>query len=113
MPSPTASAKWASSRRSAVRSACNCNRLRLTADGKLRYCLFAIEEDDVKTLMRSGARDEEIAALIRRNVAGKWEGHEINTPIRRAAAAHVFHRRIARLILRTGATPRRPARPDR
>jgi cyclic pyranopterin phosphate synthase len=57
----------------------NCNRLRLTADGKLRYCLFAIEEDDVKSLMRSGAADEEIAALVRRNVAGKWEGHEINS----------------------------------
>ena len=57
----------------------NCNRIRLTADGKLRYCLFAMEEDDVKTLLRSGAADEEIAALIRRNVAGKWEGHEINT----------------------------------
>jgi cyclic pyranopterin phosphate synthase len=57
----------------------NCNRIRLTADGKLRYCLFAIEEDDVKSLMRSGATDDEIAALVRRNVAGKWEGHEINT----------------------------------
>src|ERR1039458_245194 len=57
----------------------NCNRIRLTADGKLRYCLFAIEEDDVKTPMRTGASDEEIAALIRRNVAGKWEGHEINS----------------------------------
>ena len=57
----------------------NCNRIRLTADGKLRYCLFAIEEDDVKALMRSGAGDDEIAALVRRNVAGKWEGHEINS----------------------------------
>ena len=57
----------------------NCNRIRLTADGKLRYCLFAIQEDDVKGLMRSGASDEEIAALIRRNLAGKWEGHEINS----------------------------------
>jgi len=57
----------------------NCNRLRLTADGKLRYCLFAIEEDDVKGLLRGGAPDDAIAALIRRNVAGKWEGHEINT----------------------------------
>jgi cyclic pyranopterin phosphate synthase len=57
----------------------NCNRIRLTADGKLRYCLFAIEEDDVKGLIRSGASDEEIAARIRRNVAGKWEGHEINS----------------------------------
>ncbi|HTS25432.1 MAG TPA: GTP 3',8-cyclase MoaA [Bryobacteraceae bacterium] len=57
----------------------NCNRLRLTADGKLRYCLFAIEEDDVKGLIRSGASDEEIAALIRRNIAGKWIGHEIGS----------------------------------
>jgi cyclic pyranopterin phosphate synthase len=57
----------------------NCNRIRLTADGKLRYCLFAIEEDDVKSLMRSGATDEEIAALVRKNLAGKWEGHEINS----------------------------------
>jgi len=57
----------------------NCNRLRLTADGKLRYCLFALEEDDIKTLMRSGASDDRIAALIRQNVAGKWAGHEINS----------------------------------
>jgi cyclic pyranopterin phosphate synthase len=57
----------------------NCNRLRLTADGKLRYCLFAIHEDDVKGLMRSGASDDEIAARIRRNIAGKWIGHEINS----------------------------------
>ena len=47
----------------------NRNRFRLTADGKLRYCLFAIEEDDVKTLLRSGRPDEQIAALIRRNLA--------------------------------------------
>jgi len=57
----------------------NCNRIRLTADGKLRYCLFAIQEDDVKSLMRSGASDEEIAELVRRNLADKWEGHEINS----------------------------------
>jgi cyclic pyranopterin phosphate synthase len=57
----------------------NCNRIRLTADGKLRYCLFALEEDDVKALIRSGASDQEIAALVRRNVAAKWEGHEINS----------------------------------
>ncbi len=57
----------------------NCNRLRLTSDGKLRYCLFAIEETDVKTLLRSGASDEEIAAAIRANLRNKWLGHEINT----------------------------------
>ena len=57
----------------------NCNRIRLTADGKLRYCLFALEETDVKALMRAGAADEEIATLLRRTVAGKWEGHAINS----------------------------------
>jgi cyclic pyranopterin phosphate synthase len=41
--------------------------------------LTANEEDDVKALMRSGAGNEDIAALVRRNVAGKWEGHEINS----------------------------------
>jgi len=57
----------------------NCNRIRLTADGKIRYCLFALEEDDVKSPMRAGATDAELADLIRRNVAAKWEGHEINS----------------------------------
>ena len=57
----------------------NCNRLRLTSDGKLRYCLFAIEEADVKSLLRSGAPDEDIEAVIRRNVRDKWIGHEINS----------------------------------
>ncbi len=57
----------------------NCNRIRLTADGKLRYCLFAIEEMDVKELLRSGAPDEAIDARIRENVRAKWLGHQINT----------------------------------
>src|SRR6267154_299041 len=46
----------------------NCNRLRITADGHLRYCLFAIEEDDVKSLIRGGASDQELAAAIDANV---------------------------------------------
>jgi GTP 3',8-cyclase len=57
----------------------NCNRIRLTSDGKLRYCLFAIEETDVKGLLRSQASDDEIRATIRQTVAQKWLGHEINT----------------------------------
>lgn len=57
----------------------NCNRIRLTSDGKLRYCLFAIEETDVKSLLRGGAPDSEIAATIRATIHGKWLGHEINT----------------------------------
>ncbi|MCX6599264.1 MAG: GTP 3',8-cyclase MoaA [Acidobacteria bacterium] len=56
----------------------NCNRLRLTSDGKLRYCLFAIEEMDVRELLRNGGSDDEIAAVIRENVRRKWIGHEIN-----------------------------------
>lgn len=57
----------------------SCNRLRLTSDGKLRNCLFALDEVDVKALLRSGAADEAIQEVIRKNVAAKWEGHEINT----------------------------------
>ncbi len=57
----------------------SCNRIRLTAEGKLRNCLFALEEADVKSLLRGNALDEEIAEVIRTNVRDKWEGHEINT----------------------------------
>ena len=57
----------------------NCNRIRLTSDGKLRYCLFAIEETDLKGLLRDGSPDEAIAQAIRGNIRQKWIGHEINT----------------------------------
>jgi cyclic pyranopterin phosphate synthase len=57
----------------------NCNRVRLTADGKLRYCLFALEETDVMGLLRGGASDDAIVERIRETVWKKWEGHEINT----------------------------------
>ena len=57
----------------------NCNRLRLTSEGKLRYCLFAIEETDVRALLRGGGSDAQIAECIRGNVKEKWLGHEINS----------------------------------
>jgi GTP 3',8-cyclase len=57
----------------------NCNRIRLTSDGKLRYCLFAIEETDIRDLIRANASDEEIRAAIRSSVRAKWLGHEINS----------------------------------
>jgi cyclic pyranopterin phosphate synthase len=57
----------------------NCNRIRLTSDGKLRYCLFALEETDVRDLLRSSAPEEEIAAAVRSTIAAKWLGHEINS----------------------------------
>jgi cyclic pyranopterin phosphate synthase len=57
----------------------NCNRLRLTSDGKMRYCLFAIEELDVKGLLRGGGTDGELAEVIRETVRRKWIGHEIHS----------------------------------
>jgi cyclic pyranopterin phosphate synthase len=57
----------------------NCNRIRLTSDGSLRYCLFALEETDVKGLLRGGAGDDEIERTIRMTVRQKWLGHEINS----------------------------------
>jgi cyclic pyranopterin phosphate synthase len=55
-----------------------CNRLRLTAEGQLRACLFSLDEADLRAPLRSGATDEEIEAVIRKAVWGKWEGHKIN-----------------------------------
>lgn len=57
----------------------SCDRFRITADGKLRNCLFSLEEMDVKGMLRDGAPDAEIIAAIRSCVAAKKEGHEINT----------------------------------
>jgi cyclic pyranopterin phosphate synthase len=58
----------------------NCNRLRLTADGKMRYCLFAQEETDVKPLLDAPDTDAQIESAIRDTVWRKWRGHEINSP---------------------------------
>ena len=58
----------------------SCDRLRLTADGQLRTCLFAREESDLRTPMRDGADDAELSAQIRRVVRGKKAGHGIGEP---------------------------------
>lgn len=58
----------------------NCNRLRLTADGKLRYCLFAREETDIKPLLEASGSDAALEASVRSTVWQKWAGHEINQP---------------------------------
>lgn len=57
----------------------SCNRIRITADGKLRNCLFSLEETDIRALLRGGAGDDAIAAAVRLSVRAKKEGHEINT----------------------------------
>ena len=55
-----------------------CNRLRLTAEGAFRSCLFAMDETDLRSPLRAGASDEELAGLIRDGVWAKWSGHRIN-----------------------------------
>jgi cyclic pyranopterin phosphate synthase len=57
-----------------------CNRLRLTAEGQLRNCLFALEETDLREPMRSGATDDELTTLIRQGIWTKWSGHRIDHP---------------------------------
>ena len=58
----------------------SCTRIRLTADGKFRTCLFAISEVDLRTPLRNGDHSDEIARLIQAAVAEKWAGHKINAP---------------------------------
>ena len=71
----------------------HCNRLRLTAEGKLRNCLFALDELDAKPLLRHTPVDEAgLRELLHRSVAGKWAGHQIN------AAEFVKPRRTMHLI---------------
>ncbi len=57
-----------------------CNRLRLTAEGEVRSCLFALEETDLRGPLRAGADDDVLEVLIRDNVRLKWSGHRINHP---------------------------------
>lgn len=57
-----------------------CNRLRLTADGAIRNCLFSDDEHEARDLMRRGESDEELAMLLRRAVWSKFPGHAINEP---------------------------------
>jgi cyclic pyranopterin phosphate synthase len=58
----------------------SCDRVRLTADGQVRNCLFATTETDLRTLLRAGATDGQLAAAWRGAVAAKLPGHGINDP---------------------------------
>jgi len=57
-----------------------CDRVRLTADGQLRNCLFATTESDLRTPLRAGASDDDLVARWERCVAAKLPGHGINDP---------------------------------
>jgi len=56
----------------------DCDRVRLTADGQFRTCLFATTEFDLLKMMRAGATDDQVAEEIQRAVGMKWAGHQIN-----------------------------------
>ena len=57
-----------------------CDRVRLTADGMIRNCLFATGETDLRGPLRAGASDEELADLFRESIGAKLPGHGINEP---------------------------------
>jgi GTP 3',8-cyclase len=56
----------------------DCDRVRLTADGQFRTCLFAVDEADLRGALRRGESDDVLAGRIESAVAGKWAGHHIN-----------------------------------
>ena len=56
----------------------DCDRVRLTADGQFRTCLFATDEFDLRAALRSGESDDDIAQRIERAVGTRWAGHQIN-----------------------------------
>jgi GTP 3',8-cyclase len=58
----------------------HCNRVRLTADGKIRTCLFSVVEHDLRSLLRSDATDEQVTEFLRRTILQKEERHHIGEP---------------------------------
>ncbi|MBI2841592.1 MAG: GTP 3',8-cyclase MoaA [Acidobacteria bacterium] len=58
----------------------HCSRIRITADGCLRTCLFSVAETDLKRILRTGSSDSHIAAFLREKVSLKEPGHRINEP---------------------------------
>jgi cyclic pyranopterin phosphate synthase len=55
----------------------NCDRVRITAEGKFRTCLFALDETDLRAVLREGGTDDDLAAAIEAAVGTKWAGHRI------------------------------------
>jgi cyclic pyranopterin phosphate synthase len=54
-----------------------CDRVRVTAEGRFRTCLFALEETDLRAVLRGGGTDDDVAAAIEAAVGTKWAGHRI------------------------------------
>ncbi len=63
---------------SVTRSFCgSCDRVRLTAEGMFRNCLFAVKETDLRAILRAGGSDDDVAAAVAADVGMKWAGHSI------------------------------------
>lgn len=63
---------------SVTRSFCgSCDRVRITAEGMFRNCLFAVRETDLRAILRGGGSDDDLAAAIAADVGTKWAGHSI------------------------------------
>jgi cyclic pyranopterin phosphate synthase len=58
----------------------DCSRLRITAEGQVRNCLFSTVEWDARALLRQGATDAQVADLVRQCVGAKKTGHGIDSP---------------------------------
>jgi cyclic pyranopterin phosphate synthase len=56
----------------------SCDRIRLTADGQLRSCLFSLEDHDLRAILRSGGTDDDLSDAIEACVGAKWAGHSID-----------------------------------
>ena len=78
--SPTAAARSASSTRCREPFCGDCNRIRLTADGRLRTCLFSLNETDLRAPLREGADDAELEQIVRDAVWRKELKHHVNEP---------------------------------
>ena len=81
----------------------SCNRMRLTSDGKLRNCLFSLDETDIRGLLRGNATEEEVAQAVR-DVRGRQVGRprDQHRPVRPARPADALDRRVRSGLTRTG-----------
>ncbi|NJD56753.1 MAG: GTP 3',8-cyclase MoaA [Nitrospirae bacterium] len=80
----------------------DCNRLRLTADGKLRPCLFSETEIDIRSAIRAGAADDEIERLLRLSIEVKPKGHTLGNSLPLSGSEQLASHAVKRYMSRIG-----------
>jgi len=80
----------------------DCNRLRLTADGMLRPCLFSETEIDIRSAIRTGAPDEEIERLLKLSIAVKPQGHMLGSSTSPSSSPRISPHAVKRPMSRIG-----------